>query len=204
MSFLASLAGIVLLSSAIMFVLSFLIFRRMWFDSDGVRAIVFNPSTPTVIDIVYIGRDYFDAIPKSGAQRPYSTSSGSVLYVVEKWTEKEITFSWIHEASTIEFVSKKKSFDFLSDLSSRYMMAYNRIRDIPYSLGLYYGGHSIQAYEDDKLRQTITLNPTDSKLSDLLQELRVSKDPIDALRAEYADGDDSGDDFVDLKEVDNE
>lgn len=166
--------------------LSWFMFRNMWFDSDFVRGIRFYPDSPTVIDIVYIGKDLFSKLAKRGSQTPYSTSAGNVIFVIEDITDTEIVFSWIHEASSLEFVSKKKSFDFLGSLTSRYMLAYNRIRDIPYSLGLYFANHAITAFEDDRTKHIVTLDPTDPEISKIMADLRSALDPLEETRKEFS------------------
>jgi len=166
-------------------VIAYYVFRDAWFEDDSVRAICFSDADPMIIDTLRIGRDLFAATPKTGCQQPRSTSFGAPVYVIESWTDV-MKMAWIHEASALEFIHKRQSFDVLSDLAVEAMLAFNRIRHIPYALGLHYGNASINAYERDKLKAVITLDPTDPKVTQLINDLMSVRDPLHAVKSRYA------------------
>jgi len=174
---------IVAVSFILAVIVSYYLFKGMIFDSDGVRALQFYEDRPRVVDILFIGADTFEEMPKIGGTLPMGTSYGQPIHVIENIDDDGIVhFAWIEEASQIDFISKKQSFTLLSDLAEESLLAYERIKNIPISLGISAAGKITNVIKEDVAHSIFTLDPVSPQWREELRHLKEMESPLEKVR----------------------
>ncbi|MCL2608127.1 MAG: hypothetical protein FWD92_06215 [Methanomassiliicoccaceae archaeon] len=176
---------VVVLVSIASLIIAHFAFRHAWFEDDGVQAILLDSDRPGIIDPIRIGRDLYAKTPKNGSPDPKSTSLGVPIYIIEKWDEKGFHFSWIHQTSAFEFLSRSQTFNFTRELAADSLHAFRRVRDIPEVLGECFAEMSIRAVEEDRWKSVMTLDPTDPKINGIFEYLQDIRDPLKELKKKY-------------------
>ena len=165
----------------VMVVVAYLLFRDMFFEGDGVRAVVFNEN-PDIIDIKQIGYVKFEELQKVGTPRPFSTSYGAPIYAVEELTKKTIRFSWIHMLDHLEFVRKFVTYKIAKEVAEDVLEENLAIRDVPGIIGAARARKSIRVYETEKDKRVFTLDSTGDDWKKTIEDMDRLIDPLQRMR----------------------
>jgi len=162
---------------ALMLLLAWGLYRNMFFEGDGVRAIVFTDK-PDVIDLKHIGVKKFEELKKDGSPQPISTSKGAPLYAFEELKKDTARFGWIHAISRLEFIRKSVTYLIAKDVAEDMLQENFAIRDVPRIIGDVRSQQSIRVYEGDIDRSVFTLDPSSSEASEAIRKMDELKDPL--------------------------
>jgi hypothetical protein len=162
------------------YIVAHFLLRDAWFADDGVTAILFNPDQPGVVGRVRIGTNVWQTLPKNCVPSPLSDHLGRPLYVIERWDDKGLKFSWIHEASKIDLLQKMESFDLLAEIAAETQLGFMRLKSMFRPLILKVSGKIQQVVLSDQWKEVLTLDPM-SLIENELREIELIVNPYEAI-----------------------
>lgn len=157
------------------FVLGYLIFRNMLFGDDAVRVVSLNKDRPTEINFRFVGKKLFAIMVKNGNSLSFSTCQGEPIYLAEDMTDKEISFSWIHDIDRWKFITKSKAFDYVREVADKSLQQLLYLKHVPRTMGLEYANDASKK-QDEYLDAVLK---GQSVVDEILQQVADSEDPLE-------------------------